>query len=428
MKYKYKIIISLIVFLFILTGGILFHYGLWSMAQKNDYLAMKTSGCINIIYSDNDNILMVNPKNLSDDDGLSYIPYTITLTNSCDSIKSLSVYLDVYDDSTISDNKIKVNINGDSSLNTSLLTDNTKIKGQLNILNTYRLLKLDLNEYETKRINLRLWLDENEVISQDKNRFHAKYYIIANDEKNIKNFYETILSNNEIKENDGLIQVGSRYYFNGNVSNNYVKIDDKVYRILGINEDKSIKLIYDNNDLEGIYNDIYKNEENVDYTSSKMKEYLDKYYDENLKKYDKIIKEEDYCNDTTNEEGWRIVYNSYIRNFQNYQPSLDCNDTTKSYGGKVKSKIGLITLDEAAIAGYSSTNSNDGIYLNNGKNFYTMTPTMYNYRAIVGIVKSDGRLDDVIVNEVHTIRPVINIDDSIVVTGLGTMENPYLIS
>lgn len=427
MKIKFKIIISLIVFLIIFSSGILLHYGLWSMAQKNSFVTMQTSGCINIIYSDNDNILMVNPKSLSDENGMSYIPYTITISNSCDSITSVSFYLDVFDDSTISENKMKVNINGDSSLNTSFLNDTTKIQGQLNVLNTYRLLKIDLNEYETKRLNLRLWLDENEVISPEKNRFHAKYYVLSNSEKEIKNFYETVLGNNVIRDSDGLIQVGNSYYFNGNVNNNYVKLGDKLYKILGINEDKSIKLIYNNDDLEEIYNNSYRSEENVDFESSKLKEYLNNYYDENLKKYDKIIKEEGYCNDTSNEQSWRIIYNSYFRNFQNFQPSLECQQTTKAYGGKVNSKIGLITLDEAAIIGYSSTNSNDNIYLNNGKSFYTMTPTMFNGYAIVAIVRDDGRLDDVIVNEKHGIRPVINIDGSIVVSGLGTTENPYLI-
>ena len=419
-------ILSLIVLLLILSSLLLTHYGLWSMSKKNDYLAIQTSGCINTIYSDNDNILMVNPKALSDEDGMSYIPYTITISNSCDNIQGVSLYIDVYDDSSISDNKIKVNINGDYDLNTNSLNDNTKIQGKLNILSTYRLMQLDLDNYETKRINLRLWLNDDEVITADKNKFHAKYYVLSNKEYNIKNFYETLLSNNEIKTNDGLIQIGNSYYFNGNVNNNYVKIDNSNYRILAINEDKSIKLIYDDNDLESIYNSSYNKEEYVNYNTSELKVYLDKYYDDNLKKYDKIILESNYCNDTSYNNNYRILYGSYIRNYENFQPSLECPSTDKEYGGIIKTKIGLITLDEAAITGYSATNSNENVYLNKWEDFYTMSPYMYNSRAMMGVIGKDNRLHGANVNESHMIRPVIKIDSTIVVSGLGSRENPYL--
>ena len=38
------------------------------MANEKEYLAVNTSGCINIIYSDDQEMLMIGPKSYSDED------------------------------------------------------------------------------------------------------------------------------------------------------------------------------------------------------------------------------------------------------------------------------------------------------------------------------------------------------------------------
>ena len=66
---------------------------------------------------------MLNPKSLSDEDGLSNIPNTITIANRCKTNENITLYVDVYDDSTINDSKIKVNVNGDLTLKTQKLME-----------------------------------------------------------------------------------------------------------------------------------------------------------------------------------------------------------------------------------------------------------------------------------------------------------------
>ena len=83
MKKKYKVMLFVIGLLIISMSMLGFHYGLYKMSSANEYLAVKTSGCLDIIYSDDEIISLVNPKSISDEDGMTSIPRTITIGNNC---------------------------------------------------------------------------------------------------------------------------------------------------------------------------------------------------------------------------------------------------------------------------------------------------------------------------------------------------------
>ena len=428
MKTVYKIslfIISILAALGVLT---FIHYKLWNMANENEYLAVNTSGCINIIYSDNQEILYVNPKPSSDEDGIATIPNTITVANNCNSNENVSLYLDSYNDSTISDNRLKLNINGDANLDTTILSNLSKIIGNGNIINTYKLISMELLPRETKRINYRMWLDHDVALTPEKNRFHAKYYILSDREDKKQNFMEVLLKNNKIVENNGLIKYNNNYYyFNGQLDNNNVSFANISWKILGINDDGTIRLIYNGEELQSSYNDRSTDERNVSYEDSSIKSFLDNFYEQKLKEFDKYIATKNYCNDTSSTNTYyRIYFGSYTRNYNDYTPSIDCPDSGKEYGGLKQYKIGLITTDEAAIAGLT-TDVNEINYLFNGRDYYTMSPSQFNYRALVGIVDRTGRLNDSYVTDTKEVRPVINLINSLEVTGDGTEANPYLV-
>ena len=429
MKYKLKYRKTLVIIAVLLVINIMtfIYYGLWSMAIKENYLAYNTSGCTNIIYSDDQDILLVNPKAYSDEDGVSIIPKTITLTNNCDNNESIVLYMDVFNDSTIVDSKLKVNINGDETLNTTFLNEVSKLRGYNDVINTYKLIKIDLKARDTKRINFRIWLDYNAALSKEKNRFHAKYYVLSNRENTKDNFMETLLKNNTIKDNDGLVKVEDNYYFKGNVSNNNVRFANLMWKIVGINEDGSIKLIYSDEIMNGKYNEKSNEEKNVSYDESSIKAFLDDFYKNKLNANDGLIKESLYCNDTSaSDTYYRIYYGSYTRNFNDLTPTLKCPETSKEYGGNKSYKIGLLTIDEAATAGIN-LNNNENNYLVDGNIYYTMSPIQFNYRAYVGVIDNFGKMDADIVSETREIRPVINLVNSLEVDGDGTLANPYLV-
>ena len=142
-----------------------------------------------------------------------------------------------------------------------------------------------------------MWLDEEYAITSDKNSFNTNYYVTAQEQVIKPTVVEKILSDNQVLSNidyndlstSGLYKIDNSYYFRGNVSNNYMSFANKVFRIVGINSDKSLKLVYVNNELKSSYNDNNYAESNLAYEDSKMEEYLNTWYQDNLLDYDNYI-------------------------------------------------------------------------------------------------------------------------------------------
>src|SRR5574344_825156 len=284
-----------------------------------------------------------------------------------------------------------------------------------------------------------VYLKINTTISKEKNIFN-NYYHVTSSELEIKpSLAEIVLSNNILDINtnneDGLYKVDNSYYYKGNINNNYVSFANHMWRIVGINSDNTIKLIYAEKDLVSNYYDNSNSEEYVGYTNnsginntSNIKTYLEDWYTNNLNNYDSYLSTYNYCNYTTSEvNGSKTIYSAYNRNILNSTPLLICNVTDKNYGGSYNLKIGLITLDEATIAGSSNKIANRNYYLYDGSDFYTMSPAFFGSQAWVGTITSTGKLDATSVNNSKEVRPVINLVNYVTITGDGTVDNPYLI-
>ncbi len=183
-------------------------------------------------------------------------------------------------------------------------------------------------------------------------------------------------------------------------------------------------------------------------TSSTIKEYLEDWYNTTLKNYDDKIALTKYCNDTSYDSGSEnnaVYYGPYKRIMTDSQPSLQCPDPTKqdgnekrNYGGIYKLKIGLLTVDEVNYAGlaYASNATGDNYllnYLKNNNKFYwymwTMSPSYasssYAYE-FYGFDSGDIDKTNVSYND-HVVRPVINLNSDVTVTGTGTVEDPYIV-
>ena len=104
--------------------------------------------------------------------------------------------------------------------------------------------------------------------------------------------------------------------------------------------------------------------------------------------------------------------------------------TTKG-NGKLTYPVGLITMDEAKMAGGTFNSNNMLYYLYSGNNYWTMTSYSFDvwfYAANVD-VESTGNIQRRGVNDIYGVRPVINIDPSkIEFSGNGTMQDPYILS
>ena len=277
---------------------------------------------------------------------------------------------------------------------------------------------------------------------------------------------------------------GTSYYYRGSVENNYVYFAGYYWRIIRINGNGSIRMIYDGTSAHpngesstdrqvgtSSFNPASNNNMYVGYmytngeahglgTSSTIKQAIDNFYASNLASYASYIDSSaGFCGDrsTLNLQsgvgtGTVSTYmKGYLRVLTS-APDLSCeneNDlyttTSSSIGNKALTyPVGLITVDEAMLSGssggvfdgyYSYQKTTLNSYLIMGQNFLTMTPagyynpygTMY-WNANVFVVYSNGGLDEFGAGDSHALRPTINIRSEVTVSGDGTIKNPYIFS
>ena len=260
------------------------------------------------------------------------------------------------------------------------------------------------------------------------------------------------------EDNDGV-----SYYWRGATTTNYLKFGGYCWRIIRINGDGTIRLIYDgttchNNgevttDSIAISNIAYNVESyrseyvgwtyteglqrptnNNEGTPSNAKIKLEEWYNTNLKSQETKIADGKYCNDRNVQLGYTwasqptstFYYAGNKRLWTDYAPTLSCAalDTYSL-------KVGLITADEVEFAGGKNEN-NTSYYLYNGQNYWTMSPNYWNGGyAFVFYVASDGYLDNGYVDWTNPgVRPVINLkaDTLFASGGTGTQSNPYVVS
>ena len=305
-------------------------------------------------------------------------------------------------------------------------------------------------------------------------RISAKDYILAH--------YNTILTRNDFSTTvtattTGTIYKsanesqydddGEVYYFAGNPTDNWVSFAGFYWRIIRINGDGTIRLIYNGTSTaqtgdstmistSQAFNSSYNNNMYVGYmyqsgqphgltTNSSIKTVLDNWYLSNLARHaDKIDGSAGFCGDRTPYSGngtgtTQTYYGAYNRLITNKAPTFKCADkvndlyttpgSSKGNGAlKVSSSddravpIGLITADEVAFAGGVYNQSNTSYYLYNNAYYWTMSP--YTFNGGTAHVFT-GTLYGWYVTYTNGVRPVINLKSAIAITGSGTTSDPF---
>ena len=285
---------------------------------------------------------------------------------------------------------------------------------------------------------------------------------------------------------------GTSYYFRGAVTNNYVEFANKCWRIVRVGGDGSVKLILHNDNPTGAANpcDAANNSASAafaryngtTYTSAFNTNYndnayvgfkygtpgsstyeathanannstiltnLETWYTNNLKTYESVIADTVWCNDKTKVtdktyDPWGYTPNGlgYGTNKTYYGatqrlvradgygegtgPSLKCNGELS----KINSKVGLITADELALAGYASAKSNTTTYLQENATdtfWWSLSPGCF-YGGNANVWGVEGRNSFFIgsdVNNTYGLRPSISLKSTTNATGEGTSDKPY---
>ena len=80
------------------------------------------------------------------------------------------------------------------------------------------------------------------------------------------------------------------------------------------------------------------------------------------------------------------------------------------------------------MAGSAFDVTNNQYYLYNGESFFTMSPSQHEKSTMnIFIVNNEGALSTSPTNTLAGVRPTINIDGTVFVSGNGTINNPYII-
>ena len=257
---------------------------------------------------------------------------------------------------------------------------------------------------------------------------------------------------------------GTSYYYAGNPTDNWVKFGGFYWRIIRLNGDGTIRMIYQGTaaNTTGTGTQIGKRAFNTNYndnmyvgyqytsgqvhgtgTASAAKTTLETWYNNNLQNYSSYIATgggASFCNDrqpSTNSQSingnggigtTQTYYAAYVRLVQNKTPTLKCTDS----GDRFATSVGLITADEVAYAGGVFYTNNSGYYLYTGNYYWTMSPSILGNTgyAYVYYVNSNGSSDwdDAVYSE-FGVRPVINLKaDTTFSSGSGTSSNPYIVS
>lgn len=267
---------------------------------------------------------------------------------------------------------------------------------------------------------------------------------------------------------------GTSYYFRGAVNNNWIKYGkdssnkDIYWRIIRINGDNSIRMIYSGTTAptsstsvvmtgagsaidRSVYNSGTNYAEYVGYmyqrgyqrnntNNSTIKTKIDNWFAGTSLKNDSNVVDNIFCNDRSTSSSWssrpssNLLYNGHIRNLSYSNASLWCENkldkftTSSTLGnGSLTYPVGLITIDEVAMAGGHFVTDNRNYYLYTGTFYYTMTPNFFRSTgtAFVFIVNNTGKFPNSSIGSTAYIRPVINLNGNVKLSGTGTYDNVY---
>ena len=510
MEKNKKLIVLGVLALILIISGITYAILTWTSSRVNIGL---TSNCFTIDYTKGNDIANASIKALNESDLISDNKFTIkegiALTYANIGIKSTctiegygSLYLNV---TTLSSAFSTGNSKGalkyavlDNTSTTSTVTVASLLNQQFNIVSkgsitstgkitllTKQLSNTKLNKYliviyadVSKIANDAMDASFNGTVSADANQGNiAKITLTSlnlSPSSGTPNFTTTSIEDGTNGIYSSEDDLGTSYYFRGNVTNNYVKFANKYWRIIRINGDGTIRMIYAGtsahansyddssaNDMSigtSAFNSrkndntyvgyMYGTERATTYanthsntTNSTIKTKLDSWYDTNIVNTgnEKYIADAIYCNDRSVSSGTGIgttktTYAAQTRR-NNGTPTLKCannNDKfTKSTtigNGKLTKMIGLITTDEVIYAGGKFNTTNKEYYLYSGTFYWTMTP--YSFAsgcANVGRVDDYGYLSVLNVDYTYAVRPVVSLKSDAISGGSGTVASPFFV-
>lgn len=263
---------------------------------------------------------------------------------------------------------------------------------------------------------------------------------------------------------------GTSYFFRGQVDNNYLRFANLYWRIIRINGDGSLRVLYDGTTANAkstigtsAFNSTANSNASVGYmygdlagstyelthantNSSSIKTVIDNWYANNLSSYEEYLSDTVFCNDrrllSGTGAGTISATTYYAPSERTTNPSLMCSQSNDNFGvingnQSLSSFVGTITMDEVILAGSTATDDNEYNYIYKNTSYWTMSPyggiytsSILGSSAIAEVYTINKVIADTNVTTTSGVVPVINISGEAVstMTGTGTASNPFVIN
>ena len=254
---------------------------------------------------------------------------------------------------------------------------------------------------------------------------------------------------------------GSTYNYKCNAVTYAHKGDDMYWRIIRVDKDNKIKMIYAGSKAPSestkvaitgantnmgftAYNNEYNHAEYVGFqytvgsqrgttTNSTIKTYLDnwytKYFNENIGT-SRFVKTT-FCNDRNTSSTWastgsRVEYAPYTRlSASTPTPTFECNTADV-----ITNNFGLITADEIVLAGGKVGTDNSVFYLNNNMAYWAGSPYEFigSFSRVFGLAPIFGLGGDDVNSRNIAARGVVSLSSESKLLGSGTYNDVYTVN
>ncbi len=407
-SFKFKMFLMIV--LTIITSSTL-TYGFFVTSKNQSGKSSMTTTCFNVTFEEGASISLENAFSMTDASGQATEPYTFSITNTCDNETAYTVLLS----STInsfSNEFISVSLNNDVAKVLNNLPKNQAYSVGENYKESFILQRGSLKKDEKVTYDLRAWINAKATYDNVKGQtWEGEVKIVSGikeveDLKFLSKKFETLVQDKSINfeniatTNEGIFKLddndGTSYYYRGAVDNNYVNLAGLNFRIVRLNGDGSLRIVYDGNDTPTVFPSVEDNNSNINVI-------LNEWYQENIVKkgYDKYISTTSFCSDTKDTIS---------------SPVFTCSNA-------INKKVGLLSLDELIAGGHILNTPNMTSYLYSDSVYWLGTfkdeNNMYvlnNGSIMYQDIKSEAKL-----------KPVINVAKEFVdsMGGNGTKDNPY---
>lgn len=266
------------------------------------------------------------------------------------------------------------------------------------------------------------------VVQKVGDEFSYTPYLSCGKDYVTKNLYQ-VITKETVDVDDGLYKVGNEYIFRGENINNYLKLDEELWRIVKVTSDNRIVLVLDGKYTDGYSWDNRYNQDNKynaginDYKASRIRTYLDEVYKDNSDY--KILSVDD-----------RTKLSKFDLCIGKRSTAETTKDNTVECGTILNDqKMGLLTVSDYINASLDVNCTNtinrscqNYNYLGAADFDWWLATAVDNNTNGVYIVTDSGAVEEEVSAAYASVRPIIYLNEDVLFkSGKGTEEKPYKI-